>query len=198
MLRPRRRLPGLLLMLGAAVAAHAATSAPAAATGPAPAEWRRYDILVHLHDLPRTYSCDDLWYKFRDLLLAVGARVYMTISPYHCGYVGGGPELSPSVEVKFQLPALLHGGATRYEQISAVEQRVHLAPGAPRSLKAQDCALVSQLPSELFAALPVHLSAASFSCRQQQESFDVTLAATLAVPSASRQASAAARDSPRR
>jgi len=53
-------------------AALAATSAP---TPPAePAQWRTYDLLLQFRDLPKTYSCDDLWYRFRDVLLTLGAR----------------------------------------------------------------------------------------------------------------------------
>jgi hypothetical protein len=94
----------------------------AAAGGPSaqPAEWRTYDLVVDFHDLPRTYSCDELWYKFRDVLRKLGARAYMTISPNRCGYVGGGEARSPHVEVKFQLPQPLPGGETRYAQPSVL------------------------------------------------------------------------------
>jgi hypothetical protein len=40
--------------------------------------------LVDLHDLPQRYSCDDLWYKFRDVLLAMGGRPDIKILVYRC------------------------------------------------------------------------------------------------------------------
>ena len=176
-------LPLSLLLALASVAAAGAT-APSAA----PAEWRTYDILVDFQDLPRTYSCDDLWYRFRDVLLALGARAYMTITPYHCGYVGGGEERSPSVEVRFQLPQPVTGAARQYAQVSVLAEKVRLAPGSPRSLTAADCELVRQLKDGLLAALPVRVDTATFSCSAPRRSFALTLEASVPVPAPGRQA----------
>lgn len=179
----------LLLLLGASTAASAA--APAATKAPPAvqqAEWGSFDVLVRLQNLPRTYSCDDLWYKLRDLLLKLGARAYMTITPYHCGYTGGGPATSPSLELKFQLPRVLSGSATRYAQISVIDEPIRLAPGSPPSLSAKDCDLVRQLQGTLFAALPLHVNAADFSCKVAQPSFVLNVQAPIA---AGRQAAAA-------
>ena len=38
----------------------------------APAVWAPHELIVNLHDLPKHYSCDDLWYKFRAILLTLG------------------------------------------------------------------------------------------------------------------------------
>jgi hypothetical protein len=173
----------------ATVASAAITAAGGATThtprAAAPAEWRTYDVLVPFQNLPTSYSCDDLWYKLRDILLKLGARAYMTISPYHCGYVGGGPAYSPSVELKFQLPQLLHGtAATRYAQLAVVEKAMRLAPGAPPSLQARDCELMSQLQSLLFPSLPVRVSTAAFHCSQPHVSFALTVNASVGVPAA--------------
>jgi hypothetical protein len=163
----------------ACVIACGAGAAPAATTATAPvgepAQWRTYDLLVQFHDLPRTYSCDDLWYRFRDVLLTLGARAYMTITPYDCGYVGGGEALSPRVEVKFQLPQLLHGDDTRYAEMSAVNREVQLAPGKPHSLQAGDCELMKQLQDTLLAALPVQVTATAYNCSGAQGSFALTV-----------------------
>jgi hypothetical protein len=168
-------------------AAHAAASvgAPAAL----PAQWRSYDLLVQFHELPKTYSCDELWYRFRDVLLTLGARAYLTITPYDCGYLGGGEARSPRVEVKFQLPQLLHGDATRYAEMSAVEREVHLAPGAPHALQAGDCELMKQLQDTLLAALPVQVTQASYSC-SGPGSFALTLQAAMVAGALSRQTGA--------
>ncbi len=185
MKRTRALLLALVLPLaGGAYAAAGAASAE-------PAEWRTYDLLVDFQDLPRTYSCDELWYKFRDVLRQLGARPYMTLTPYDCGYVGGGEARSPHVEVKFQLPQPLQGAATRYAQLSVVNQPVRLAPGAPRSLQAADCEFVRQLQGTLLAGLALHVTVADFNCSAAHPSFALTLNAPLAVPPASRQAQAA-------
>jgi hypothetical protein len=173
-------LPALAAALATAIPALAATT-PAP---PTPAEWRTYDLLVDFSDLPRTYSCDELWYKFRDVLLKLGARAYMTITPYHCGVRGGGEARSPQVEMKFQLPHSLHGDAVRYAQISAGDEAVELAPGSPRSLAADDCELVQQMQQELLAALPVRVSSSAFRGTGARESFALTLDALIAAPPA--------------
>jgi hypothetical protein len=153
-----------------------------------PAEWRTYDLLLDFQDLPRTYSCDELWYKFRDVLRKLGARAYMTITPYDCGYLGGGEARSPHVEVKFQLPQPLQGAATRYAQISVIDQPVRLAPGAPRTLLPSDCEFVRQLQGTLLAALPLHVTVADFDCSAAPASFALTVDALLAARAASRHA----------
>lgn len=176
---------------GAAQAVTSPATAPATAPAAVPAEWRTYDLLVSFQGLPKTYSCDDLWYRFRDVLLTLGARAYMTISPYDCGYVGGGEARSPRVELKFRLPQLLHGEDTRYAQMSAVNREVHLAPGTPHSLQAGDCELMKQLQNTLLTALPVQVTAASFSCNGPGATFALTLQASMVAGAPPRQGNAA-------
>jgi hypothetical protein len=198
----RPLLACLLLVPTAAVHAAAsrdatAAAVPAAPAAAAPAAWHSYGLLIDLQGLPKTYSCDDLWYKFHDLLLALGARAYMTITPYHCGAPGRGEERSPSVELEFQLPQPLTGSVARYASISAVTRTLHIAPGSPRSLGAGDCELVRQLEATLLPALPVHLTAASFDCSPsaataEHGSFALTLEAAIAQPPVSAPAPAAA------
>jgi hypothetical protein len=157
----------------------AAAANPSTAAATLPAQWRTYDVVVHFQDLPKTYSCDDLWYRFRDVLLTLGARAYMTITPYDCGYTGGGEARSPRVEVKFQLPLLLHGADTRYAEMSAVKRDVRLAPGTPHSLQAGDCELMKQLQDTLLAGLPVQVTAASYSCSGPGATFALTVQAPM-------------------
>ena len=83
-------------------AAYAAAPAqPRSDAAAQPAEWLQHDLIVSLHNLPRTYSCNDLWYKFRDVLLAIGARADYKILPYDCG------SRSPQVQLNFMLPQAL-------------------------------------------------------------------------------------------
>jgi len=167
----------LLSLLGASAFVRAAAPDVPAAQ---PAEWRSYDMLVRLQNLPHTYSCDDLWYKLRDVLLKLGARAYMTLTPYHCGITGGGPATSPSLELKFQLPMVLTGTATRYAQIYVIDEAVRVAPGSPPSLTDKDCQLVRQLQETLFIALPLHVTAADFKCMGAQPSFALNLQTPIA------------------
>jgi hypothetical protein len=176
--RAAAALIALLLALGGGGAGLRA--APAATPAPQPAEWRTFDLLVRLENLPRTYSCDDLWYKFRDLLLKLGARAYMTITPYHCGFTGGGPATSPSVEVKFELPRVLRGATARYGQLSVLDETVRLAPGSPPSLSDKDCDLMRQLRSTFFSALPLQVVVADFNCTGAQPTFALNVEAPIA------------------
>jgi hypothetical protein len=169
----------LMLLLGVAAAAVDAPAAPAA-TSSTPARWRSYNFLVEFHDLPRTYSCDDLWYKVRDLLLRLGARPSMTLTPYACGFRGGGEARSPSVEVRFQIPEPLAGSETRYADTTVSEQPVRLAPGSPSSLQSGDCELMRQLQEKLLAGLPVHVTGSAFSCTSAANSFALTIEAPIA------------------
>jgi hypothetical protein len=187
---PARALPACVIAVWAG-AAHAVASSASAPPAAVPAQWRTYDQLVQFHDLPKTYSCDELWYRFRDLLLTLGARAYMTITPYDCGYIGGGEARSPRVELKFQLPHLLRGEQTRYAEMSAVNRAVRLAPGTPHSLQAGDCELMKQLQDTLLAGLPVQVTAATFSCSGPGATFALTLEASMVAGARPRQGNAA-------
>ena len=157
----------------------AATPAPSSG-GPQPAQWRTYDLLIHLPDLPKSYSCTELWYKFRDLLLQIGASPYMLIQPYACATPGGPPALSPRVHVKFQLAFPLTAEQARYAELDSVRKVIRLAPGEPASLQAADCALMDQLRSALLDAVPVRVTGASFNCAATPGSFAITLDAAVA------------------
>jgi hypothetical protein len=170
---------GALLLLLPAIGTGQTVATTAPATTPTPAEWRSYDLLLEFHALPRTYSCDELWYRVRDLLLQLGARAYMTITPYDCGSTRGGEARSPRVEVKFQLPEVLSGTATRYAEIAVRERAIRLAAAAPSSLQASDCELMRQMQDMLLAAVPVHVTASAFHCTAAAGSFSLTIDAPL-------------------
>lgn len=169
----RAALPTLAGILAAAAAY--ATPSPVS-----PAQWRTYDLLIDLQDLPRSYSCTDLWYKFRDVLLRIGARHYMLIEPERCQVKGGPAERSPRVHVKLQMPYRLSGAQTRYADTSSSEHLIRLAPGEPASLQDSDCALLQQLRDELLGALPVRVAAADFHCAAAGGQFALTVDAQVA------------------
>lgn len=144
------------------VAGPAAAAAPAAA---GPAEWRAFDINVRLEKLPRPYTCDELWYRFHDVLLAIGARPDLQILTYHCADTRAASGRSPSVQLEFRLPIALTAAQARYADLAAVQRTIRLAPGEPHSLTRGDCELLRQMTASLLAALPVQVVGAAPSCR---------------------------------
>jgi hypothetical protein len=192
--------------LFAAIAGIATAAAPPGAPDPAngaggaarPAQWRTFDLLVRLQDLPRDYSCPDLWYKFRDVLLAIGARQFMLIEPYACAVKGGGPARAPSVHLKFQLPHPLKADEVRYADVSSLEKLVRLAPGHPGSLQPEDCVLVQQIQGALLESLPLRIAGSDFRCGASPAGYSVTLAAALAADTGSEEHAGAAQAAPRR
>jgi hypothetical protein len=145
-------------------APHSTAAAPAAA---APAEWRSFDINVRLENLPRSYTCDELWYRFHDVLLAIGARPDMRILTYHCADTRAASGRSPSVQLEFQLPISLSAAQARYADLSVVDRTIRLAPGKPHSLTRSDCELLEQMKGSLLAALPVQVVGATLDCRRR-------------------------------
>lgn len=145
---------GLLI----AFAAHAHATGHVGETPTTPAVWYHYDVIVDLQDLPKRYTCDELWYKFRDILLVVGARPDMDIVPYRCD------SLSPRVQIRFSFPKTLDGSLARFASLQAVSDTVHLEAGHPRSLDVADCALLQQIKDTLLAGLPVRVVSDRFAC----------------------------------
>lgn len=166
-----RRLSAFAVLLAAALgvmAADGGTTAPArprtAAADAGPAEWRAYDLLVDLTDLPRPYTCNELWYHLHDLLLAIGARHYPQIYTYHCGTTRASSSRSPSVQLQFQLPRQLSAADARYADVPVVRATVRLAPGILHSYKPEDCELLKELSTLLLPSLPVHPLGAGLTC----------------------------------
>jgi len=153
--------------------------ATAAAPAPVrPAQWRSHDIIVDLHNLPIRYTCDDLWYKFRDVLLALGARPAMQILAYRCGPQFGELANSPSVQLHFTLPEPLDTEQARWADMDAETRNVQLTPGHPGSLLNSDCDLVRQMKDQLLTALPERVISFKLACaapRSARRPFEVTV-----------------------
>jgi hypothetical protein len=115
-----------------------------------PATWMPHDLIVTLNHLSKRYSCNDLWYKFHDVLLEIGARPDMKILPYRCEPALGEAARSPSVQLNFQLPEVLRGKLARYADIRVVNSTVTLEPGHPSSFDSSDCDLLRQIKDTLF------------------------------------------------
>jgi len=165
-------IASLLAVVPAAyAAAPARTNTDAAAQ---PAAWLQHDLIVSLRDLPKTYSCNDLWYKFRDVLLEIGARADYKILPYDCD------SRSPQVQLNFMLPQALTPAQKQYADLDATPKTVELQPGDPSTLKASDCDLVSQMNSYLFPAIPLEVVSSKLECTASAKAgprFDLSVAA---------------------
>lgn len=137
---------------------------PAVATPPqdTPAVWISHAIIVDLDNLPKRYTCDELWYRFRAVLLSIGARPGMKITPYHCD------DRSPSVEVQFSLPQAIEGAQVRFADLEAANNTITLEPGRPTPLDSADCELMRQIKDGLFPELPVHVVSFRLACAAPQ------------------------------
>jgi hypothetical protein len=129
-----------------------------------PAVWIAHDLIVSFDHLPRIYSCDDLWYKFRDVLHAIGARPDVRILTYQCGKKLGSLAYSPQVHLHFFLPQTVERAQARWADINVVSQTVRLGPGHPASITGADCELLRQLKDDLFAALPDRVLKYNLAC----------------------------------
>jgi hypothetical protein len=130
---------------------------------PQPAAWTAYDVVVNLRELPKRYSCDDLSYKFRDVLLAIGARPE-NIFAYSCEKSLGSRARSPEVHLQFALPEVVRGAQLRSADLSVVRRTIELQAGNPPALGALDCNLLRQIKAALLAALPVQVVSYRLAC----------------------------------
>ncbi len=158
-----------------------ASISPAIATPASdmPAVWFSHAIIVDLDNLPKRYTCDELWYRFRAVLLSIGARPDLQITPYHCD------ERSPSVELQFSLPHAIESGQRQLADLRAADNSITLEPGQPTPLDSADCELMRQVKDELFPELPVHIVSFHLSCAAPQTAhhhFKLTLQALTPQP----------------
>ena len=181
---PIMRSNGWLFFLSLLATCASTWNAEAATTSQPghPATWRPYDLIVDLHDLPQRYSCDDLWYKFRDVLLAMGARPDIKILVYRCER--GSPDRdarSPRAQLQFSIPELLTPAQSRWAQLQAVTTTVRLGPGHPASLLSGDCQLLRQMKDGLLESLSQRVVSFNLACTAASHSarwpFDVTVQA---------------------
>jgi len=166
-------------------AARGASPGASAEAAPRPALWRTFNMIVNLQNLPRTYTCNQIWYELHGILQRLGAWPYsINILPYNCSPTPGGYMKSPNVQVGFQLPFFLEGAAAKGAPAQAVERTIRLTPGEPQTLHAADCELMQQISQTLLASLPVRVDEQHFDCSaapRRAANFDVTLTLPMAV-----------------
>lgn len=166
------------------VGAASASAGPKSVAVGRPALWRTYDMIVNLQNLPRTYTCNQLWYEFHGILMRLGAWPYsVNILPYHCSPTPSGYLRSPDVEVRFQLPIFL-SSAVKSAPAQAIERTVRLAPGQPKTLHPSDCQLLQQIEQMMLASIEARVDEAHFECSappQRAANFNVTLSLPMVV-----------------
>jgi hypothetical protein len=160
-----------------------------------PAVWLQHAVIVDLQNLPKRYSCDELWYKFRDVLLAIGARPDMKILPYGCEQRSGSPDFSPRVELTFSLPREVAANDARWADLQVMAKPVRLQPGAPSHLDDQDCDLLKQIKDTLLTNINYTVSGFHLACGAPRPSsggpFGLTVEALVPVTQSSTHAAAA-------
>ncbi len=185
----RRRLLGVIaaaaLVPGFVGTALAATAAPKGVAAGRPALWRTYDMIVSLQNLPRTYTCNQLWYEFRGILLRLGAWPYsINLLPYHCSPSPSGYMRSPDVQIRFQLPIFL-SDAVKSAPAEAIERTVQLSPGKPKTLQTSDCELLQQVEQMLLTSIEgARVDGDHFDCSApspRAANFSVTLSLPMAL-----------------
>jgi hypothetical protein len=132
------------LLIGSSATATVSAETASADTS-VPATWHDHSLIIDLDHLPKRYSCDQLWYKFRDVLLAVGAAAQMKIVPYRCGPRVGALAYSPKVQLRFSTPMQMSGSAASGASLRAVERKLRLQPGMLPHFDDDDCVLLSQM-----------------------------------------------------
>jgi len=147
------------LVFASAILPAAATSASA----PQTAAWIAFDLVLNLRDLPQRYSCEDFSQKFRDVLLAIGARVE-NIFAYRCEQALGRLARSPEVHAQFSLPEVLSEPGRKSTDVSVIRRTVELQPGHPPSLGTSDCILLRQIKTALLGVLPIKIVSYRLAC----------------------------------
>ena len=156
-LAPIRRAMLILSALGPLLATGLARADPHTVQ---PAAWIARDVSIDLRNLPKSYSCADLWQKFHDVLLVLGARPDLKILTARCEQASR----SPIVHLQFSLPKFVAGTATRATGIDAAAVTVRMEPGHPASLSDGDCELMRQIKDRLLAPLSLHVVSYNMAC----------------------------------
>lgn len=154
------------------------------------AYWAEHNEIDELDRLPHPYQCDDLYYKYRDVLLRVGARPGMKIYTYGCIRQGKMTGDTPHVDLTYATPREMPDPRSPAE-LQARRATVHLAPGEPKSLKPDDCALLDAMRQTVLASIAGGMDAQALPCddRRASRHYGLDVPALLPVPDSTASAS---------
>jgi hypothetical protein len=170
-------LAAALILMSVFASARAAQTTQAAV-------WSQHALIVDLRNLPKRYTCDELWYKFRDVLLAIGARPDMKILPYRCDRRVGPVGYSPKVQLEFSMPRAVSGKEERWAQTQVLTKSIRLEPGVPSRIEDSDCALLNQIRETLLQSIGTTVTDFRLACQAPLESeppFELTVKALVPV-----------------
>lgn len=161
-------------------------AATSAAVPMQPAYWAQHDEIDYLDNLPRLYRCDDLYYKYRDVLLRLGARPGMKIYAYGCvDDRGVTAKVRAHVDLTYAVPKALPATVSTQSGLRAKLETVHLKPGYPTSLDSGDCILVKDMSDTVLASFSSHIERADPKCSSMhpaQQQFDLTVQTLIPQP----------------
>jgi hypothetical protein len=155
---------GLLVLLMLEIGT---TTAEASTAAPQRAYWVAHDEIDYLDNLPpRTYSCDALYHKYRDVLLRLGARPDLTIYTYGCsGKKSAGAE-RPHVDLTYSVPAPVPPHFDSNSTLRGKYETIEISPGNPKVLSASDCALVNDMRQTVLSSFSRNIEVEGSLCAQ--------------------------------
>jgi hypothetical protein len=110
------------------------------------AVWVQKEVRFMYTGFTTKYSCDGLADKMRRVLLALGARSDLKMTPYGC-VRSGTPEINSGVRVVMQV--LQPAGAAGGEPVAAHWQTVDVLAGRDAVDASLDCELIAQLKRDV-------------------------------------------------
>jgi hypothetical protein len=176
------RVVGLIAAVTVLVASAAANAETPASTQAA--VWASHTVIVDLRNLPKRYTCDELWYKFKAVLLTLGARPDLKILPYRCERALGRAAYSPRVQARFSIPRPVSGKQARWADMTVSSKSIRLQPGSPARIDAADCDLLNQMRSTLLPHVGASVTGFNLACQALQSSespFGLTVKALIPV-----------------
>ncbi len=177
--------PTYLFAAGLAAAlATVSLSANAASpvTASVPAYWAPHDEIDELDDLPHPYRCDDLYYKYRDVLLRLGAQPGMKIYTYGCSRAGQPASGTPRVYLTYAVPREMPQSGSASAGLKAARATVKLAPGEPKSLTPDDCVLLNDMRQTVLSSFANSINANALQCSAAKASKHFALVVQTLLP----------------
>lgn len=141
----------------------------ARASTPAPqrAYWAPHDEIDYLDNLPRTYSCDELYYKYRAVLLRLGARPDMTIYTYGCTGSKGAAANRPHVDLTYTIPQPVPSQLNSNSMLRARLETVEIGVGNPKVLSESDCTLMDDMRQTVLSSFSKDIEVRGSRCGQR-------------------------------
>jgi hypothetical protein len=157
-------------------------NAASSPTTSVPAYWAQHDEIDELGDLPHPYRCDDLYYKYRDVLLRLGAQPGMKIYAYGCSRAGQPASGTPRVDLTYAVPREMPVTGSGGVGLKAARATVKLAPGQPKSLTPDDCILLNDMRQTVLASFANSMNASSLHCNAARTSKHFALVVQTLLP----------------